>query len=77
MSVSLDILFYTLFLILLSFITRYCNTYPVGFALFETNTTLNNAKPNGAGSALNWKNYVDSNDAYRCERELQIRFSLT
>jgi len=43
MSVSLDILFYTPFFIILPFITRYCNTCPVGFALFKTNMTLNNA----------------------------------
>jgi len=66
MCISLDILFYTRFLIVLSFITRYCNTCPVGFALFKTNTTLNNAKPNRAGGVLNWKIYVDSSDAYVC-----------
>ena len=66
MRFSLDILFYISFLIVLSFITRYCNAYPVGFALFKTNPTLNNAKPTAAGGALNWKIYIDSSDAYRC-----------
>lgn len=66
MRVSLDILFYTPFLIVLPFVTQYCNICPIGFALFKTNTTLNNGKTAGAGGALNWKISVHSSDVYRC-----------